>query len=229
MFVDGRKSIHILTKSGGTMIMRKKYKSEEHFPKGDRQIKQNDNISKNTKKLIAPMIILSVILIGVCVCVINYFSQKKINAVSEASTTVINFLDAYHLKSGDANNYLNYPSLFEDPINYEGYQGYCAEKISYKIIDAIENDRNFFTVSVEIQNIDLNAVLNELDEKNFNEDDDIVENFYSLLQSNDVPTRIYECDIVCKQYPTGMKIIFNAELSDALLGGYSSCVTGHNE
>lgn len=117
------------------------------------------------------------------------------------------------------------------PITYEGYQGYCAEKINYKIIDVskVDSDSELIIVTVEIQNIDLTAVLNKLNEKSFDNDEEIIQHFYSLIQSDDAPTHTYQCDIKCKQYPTGMKILFDAELSNALLGGYSAFVAGNNE
>lgn len=196
-------------------------------------IKQKDTLKKrnNKKMLITFISVFLIILIGGGIWLIYHLTHQSIDMTSEATTTITRFFDAYCSKSGDANNYLTFTSMDNTPITYDGYQGYCAEKIKYKILDVSKsnNDNKLLTVKVEIQNIDLNAVLNKLNEKTFNNDDEIMEYFYSLIQSVDAPTHTYQCDIKCKEYPTGMKILFDAELSNALLGGYSAYVAGNNE
>lgn len=208
-------------------------KAEKYCPNCGCEIKLKNNESrgKNKKSLIVLISIILVVLIASGGWLTYYFVQKNINTTTEATTAITSFFDAYCSKSGDANNYLTFTSMDNIPITYEGYQGYCAEKINYKIIDVskIDSDSDLITVTVEIQNIDLNSVLNKLNEKTFDSDEEIIEHFYSLIQSDDVPTHIYQCDIKCKQYPTGMKILFDAELSNALLGGYSAFVAGNNE
>lgn len=202
-------------------------------PKCSCEIKLESTKGKtNNKKMIVGIsIILILVLVGIGGWHVYHFVQKSADATTEAKTTITSFFDAYCSKSGDANNYLTFTSMDNTPITYDGYQGYCAEKIKYKILDVSKsnNDNELLTVKVEIQNIDLNAVLNKLNEKTFNNDDEIMEYFYSLIQSVDAPTHTYQCDIKCKEYPTGMKILFDAELSNALLGGYSAYVAGNNE
>lgn len=197
------------------------------------EIRQNDTLRKrNNKKVLITLIsTFLIILIGVGGWFIYHFIHQSIDVTSEATSTITSFFDAYCSKSGDANIYLTSTSMDDTPITYKGYQGYCAEKIKYKILDVSKsnNDNELLTVKVEIQNIDLNVVLNKLNEKTFNNDDEIMEYFYSLIQSVDAPTHTYQCDIKCKEYPTGMKILFDAELSNALLGGYSAYVAGNNE
>ena len=208
-------------------------KTEKYCPNCGCEIitKSNENKRKNKKILIVLVSIFLVVFIACGGLLTYHFIQMNRDAKTEVTTTVTSFFDAYCSKSGDANNYLTFTSVDNTPITYEGYQGYCAEKISYKIIDVskIDRDSELITVTVEIQNIDLNAVLNKLNEKSFDNDEEIIEYFYSLIQSADVPTHTYKCNINCKQYPTGMKILFDAELSNALLGGYSAFVVGNNE
>lgn len=148
----------------------------------------------------------------------------------EATKLVEEFLIAYTKQESNLNQYLlTTTSLISSDVNYGEYQSCCAERLDYKIINASKNDSGIITVSVEIENIDFNAVMKKLDETNFSDDDDIVESFYSAIQSSDVPTKTYKCDVKCKKYPTGMKILFDGELSNALLGGYSAYVTGNVE
>ncbi len=192
--------------------------------------KTNGNKKKNKKILILVICMISIILICSGVWLVYHLSQEHIDYVSEAKTTVITFFDKYSSKSGDANNYLTATSMDDTPITYEGYQGYCAEKINYEIIGATksENDSELIIVTVKIENIDLKAILEKLDEKTYDNDEKIIESFYSLLQSNNLPTNTYQCDIKCKAYPAGMKILFDSELSNALLGGYSAYIVGNN-
>ena len=191
---------------------------------------KNVDKKRNTKKICISLIsVMLVVIIGFGAWLIYHFVANKPNIKLEAETTVVSFFDAYCSKNGDVNDYLIFTSMDNTPITYEGYQGYCAEKIKYKIVEVSEIDDEIITVTVEIQNIDLNAVLNMLNEKTFDNDEKIIEHFYSLIQSSDVPTCKYQCQIKCKQYPTGMKILFDAELSNALLGGYSAYVAGNNE
>lgn len=206
-------------------------KKIKYCPECDCKIKQEDTSRKrNSKKiLIAITSVFLIILVGVSGWLIYYFTYQSNDVTTEATTTITRFFDAYCSKDGDANNYLTLTSIDNAPISYEGYQGYCAEKTSYKIIDLVKNDSDMATATVEIKNIDLNSILNDLDKKTFNEDDEVIEYFYSLIQSADVPTRSYTCDVICKQYPTGMKILFNAELSNALLGGFSAYIVGNHE
>ena len=206
-------------------------KTEKYCPNCGCEIitKSTENKIKNKKILIVLVSIFLVVFIACGGLLTYHFIQMNRDTKTEVTTTVTSFFDAYCSKSGDANNYLTFTSVDNTPITYEGYQGYCAENINYKIIDVSKIDSDLVTVTVEIQNIDLNSVLNELDKKTFGSDEEIIEHFYSLIQSDDVPTHIYQCDIKCKQYPTGMKILFDAELSNALLGGYSAFVAGNNE
>lgn len=208
-------------------------KVEKFCPNCGCEIKSKNTKSKvnNKKTPIVFISIISIVLIGIGGWYVCHFIQKNVAVTSEAKITITSFFDAYCSKSGDANKYLTFTSMDDTPITYEGYQAYCAEKINYKILDVSKsnNDGELVTVRVEIQNIDLNAVLNKLNEKTFDNDEAVIEHFYSLIQSVDAPTHTYQCNIKCKQYQTGMKILYDAELSNALLGGYSAFIAGNNE
>lgn len=193
------------------------------------KIKHKEKASKKAKNISLFCII--VVLLACIIGGIIYFTQRdddKINC-TEAKTVVSDFLEAYKRKDSFANTYFSGTLSNNEMITYEGYQGYCAERISYKIIDTHKNDSNTVTVTVEIENIDLATVLNNLTKTSFDNDEEIIDYFYSTIKSDDVPTKTYECNIKCKEYPTGMKILLDAELSNALLGGYSAYVAGNNE
>ncbi len=168
-----------------------------------------------------------VIIVGL---IVSCFTQRSIDYIEVAKIVVSNFLDEYSSKSKNANNYLALTAMNDTPITYEGYQGYCAEKINYEIIGATksENDSELIIVTVKIENVDLKAILDKLDEKTFENDEEIIESFYSMIQSNNAATNTYQCDIKCKAYPSGMKILFDSELSNALLGGYSAYIVENN-
>lgn len=191
------------------------------------------NEKKNKTKLkIVELLFILVILLACIIGGIIYFTQRDDDQFDyiEAKKVVSDFLEAYKTKDSSANTYISGTFADDEIVTYEGYQGCCAEKINYKIIDVSkgDSDSELITVTVEIQNLDLTTVLNKLNEKSFDNDEEIIEHFYSLIQSDDAPTYTYQCDIKCKQYPTGMKILFDAELSNALLGGYSAYVVGND-
>lgn len=188
-------------------------------------------ISKNRKMqaIIACICCFAITLTSVVGCIIYQKVTDTKELEQEAINVVDDFLVAYKNKDENASQYLLNTSLIPSNVTYGEFQGYCAEKINYKIVDVSTNDSDFVVVNVEIENIDLDAVLNELNEKTFDNDEEIIKYFYSLIQSDDAPTCTYQCNIKCKKYPIGMKILFDAELSNALLGGYSAFVAGNNE
>ncbi len=190
----------------------------------------NVNKSRTSKKI---MIILSCFILVVIAGIVGIFiynsSKKENDIIIESTSTVTKFFEAYSSKNGEANSFLTYTSIGNTPITYEGYQRYCAEIIKYKIKDVKATDKETVTLTIDIENIDIASVLAELDKKTFTTDEEIMECFYLMLQEDDVPTKTYKCNVICKQYPTGVKILYNAELSNALLGGYNALVSGDNE
>lgn len=177
-------------------------------------------MSKKSLKYI--VIVVCIILIFTVLVFVLYPDNNNKDSYGVAETTVMGFLDSYKMMDGNANSYLSNALFNDTQFTYEGYQKYCAERIEYKIT-GVKTYEDEHVVSVEINNIDLYSVLNMLNEQNLNEED-MLKRFYQILDEEDVPMKLYCCDIVCKDYPTGMKILLDAQLSNALTGGFSSIV-----
>ncbi len=185
-------------------------------------------INKKTKVIIACVCCVAMILaiFGGYLIYQNTSGKKVLR--KEAINLVDDFLTAYKNEEEDMTKYLSAASLNSEALKYSRYQSFCTFNMSYKILGASVNDETVI-VTVEIENIDLNGILKQLDEKNFRSDEETIEYFYQLIQDDDAPMHTYKCEIKCRQYPTRMKIMFDGELSNALLGGYSAYVTGNVE
>lgn len=151
----------------------------------------------------------------------NDNSQKlKEDAVS----TVRQFLEAYTAKDTAALQYLTINAMDNSAITFEGYQGICASRMTYDIVEQNVVDETTVAVTVNIENIDILAVLKNLEKENLVDEQQILSRFDEMLTAEDVPVKTYSCNVVCKQYEMVMKIRYDANLSNALLGGLSETV-----
>ncbi len=185
-------------------------------------------MNRKTQVIIACVCCVAVIIASLGGYLIYQTTSGEKALKEEAINIVDAFLNAYKNEEDDMTKYLSAASLNSATFKNSRYQSFCAHRINHKIVDATVND-GIVIVTVEIENIDLNGLLNQLNEKNFDSDEETIEYFYSLFQASDAPMMTYKCEVTCKEYPTGMKILCDGELSNALLGGYSAYVTGNVE
>lgn len=198
-----------------------------------------DSSSKKSKKLLITLVSVGIaILLGVSGWfVFGYLAEEDtttsaINTTTEDAKKIVSeFLNAYRAKDGEVGDFLMVTSVSDTSFSYNGYQKLCAEKLDYRIIDAAKSisDTETVLVSVEVENYDLETILNMVEKKALTTDDEILEYFYSIVESINAPTKTYYCNIKCRKFPSGIKIMLDAELSNALLGGYSAYISSVGE
>lgn len=170
-------------------------------------------------KIVISVCCLVIILAGIIGGVI-YFIQNNNSSVQEAKVVVADFLEAYKAKEPNAFKYLQY-SVTDEDMKFEGFQGFLAEQIDFKIKDGKATD-NQVTITVDITNIDLKCVFEDVIAQlpsNATEEE-ILQKLESELSKEDCAKKEFNCEVTLVNEDE-YKIIMTDTLSNALLGGYN--------
>ena len=146
--------------------------------------------------------------------------KDEMNKIAES--TVSEFLTAYQRKDSAAGKYMTITSIGNHEIKYDGLQGMVAEKLTYNIVSSKRDieENEIIYVTVDIKNLNLPEIFATI-EMSEDDPDQLLENLYELIKADNAPQKPYNCIIAVQQYPSGMRIELNAELSNALFGGFN--------
>ncbi len=180
------------------------------------------NSNKKALKIAALVTAICAVVAIVIVLIVIFIPNKKSPLCEQAEELTAKFFDAYISEEETAIDYLSV-SFMEEGNEYGEYQSACAKKLTYKIIESTEIDEKTCKVTLEVKNISIVKVLEELEKADLTDEEEIIDEFNDLIEDAEADT-VYKFDVLCKEYPTGMKILLNEQMSDAMLGGLSSYV-----
>ncbi|MCL2841860.1 MAG: hypothetical protein FWE28_00100 [Oscillospiraceae bacterium] len=180
---------------------------------------------KSKKIILIAIAILVVICLVLAGFILSFRGSQR--ELSEAEQLVDNFLRAYHEKDPRAGMFLT-TSVFDDSdMTYDGVQGHLAETLTHTIIGerVDENDPQTIWIDVEVDNIDLAEILRGIENIEETNPNRILDSIEEYVNSPNAPRRTFQASVIVRVYPVGMRIQMNAELSDALLGGFPSYIS----
>lgn len=138
---------------------------------------------------------------------------------------VEDFLKGYQSLDGSVGQYLvNYNE--NDVIKFNGIQAILAKQMTFDI-GKIEQSDNTYLVNVTINNVDFQAVFEEVIEEYTLDDteEDILEKLNMKLENDSAKRKDFEVKIPVQKSGDTYEIVLTAELSNALFGGYNEYLT----
>lgn len=146
-----------------------------------------------------------------------------------ARAVASDFLTAYQNRDASAGEYLAITGIGNSVIDFSGFQGMVAEKLTYRITgsEVSGEDEASVNITADITNLDLTAILTPL-ESSEEDPDQLLLRLYDVILSDDAPVRTYQCTFPVRQYPDRMLIILTPELSNALFGGLNEYLASLN-
>jgi len=175
---------------------------------------------KSKKVILITIIILLIISIA-----LTLFILSMPRTLTVAEQFVDDFLSSYQSKDPRTIEFLTISAFDDSDMTFHGLQGYIADTLTYRIISerTDELDIDFIFVDVEIETVDVAEIIRRYIENTTETDPNrIQEKLNNLVNSPNAPRRTFQVPVIVQEFPIGMFVQMNEELSDALFGGFAT-------
>lgn len=179
------------------------------------------------RRMVVSLSIGIVVVLAAVAGVLLFRGSQSSQARREAEQYVDEFLEMYTGKDEDAGNYLMLSLAGPSEMTYHGLQGLLAESLTWKVTGSEETDADArrCVVFLKVQNVDMEAILREIEQaQEISAAENLAAELEARITGPDCPRAEYVCGVEVASYPSGLKIIMNESLSNALYGGLNTYV-----